>query len=246
MDSKKQNKNKLIIKLAVSALILVLFLGLMYLIFYKLGITELTQEEIQSYLESKGALAPLVFILITFLQVTFIPIPSTITVLVGNYLFGFWTSYLYSFIGMIVGSVFAFYLGRWFGKKFIYWLVNDKEMVDSYLYKIKNKGNVLLFFMFIFPFFPDDLLCSIAGILPMSGFSFFLMQLFTRGVTILATLFMLGGDIIPFSGWGIPFNICLCLIFAIIFYIAYKNAEKISDFISKIVLKLKKRKSKNT
>ena len=106
------------------------------------------------------------------MQVTFIPIPSTITVLVGNYLFGFWASYLYSFIGMILGSMFAFYLGRWFGKKFIYWLVNDKEMVDSYLYKIKNKGNVLLFFMFIFPFFPDDLLCSIAGILPMRGFSF--------------------------------------------------------------------------
>ena len=98
MNSKKQNKKKLIIKLIVSALILALFLGLMYLIFYKLGITELTQEEIQSYLESKGALAPLVFILITFLQVTFIPIPSTITVLVGNYLFGFWASYLYSFI----------------------------------------------------------------------------------------------------------------------------------------------------
>ena len=246
MNSKKQNKKNLIIKLIVSALILALFLGLMYLIFYKLGITELTQEEIQSYLESKGALAPLLFILITFLQVTFIPIPSTITVLVGNYLFGFWASYLYSFIGMIVGSILAFYLGRWFGKKFIYWLVNDKEMVDSYLNKIKNKGNVLLFFMFIFPFFPDDLLCSIAGILPMSGFSFFLMQLFTRGVTILTTLFMLGGDIIPFSGWGIPFNICLCLIFAIIFYIAYKNAEKISDYINKIVEKLKKRKSKNT
>ena len=74
--------------------------------------------------------------------------------------------------------------------------------------------------------------------------SFFLMQLFTRGVTILTTLFMLGGDIIPFSGWGIPFNICLCLIFAIIFYIAYKNAEKISDFVNKIVEKLKKRKLK--
>ncbi len=243
MDDKQLKKKKLFIKIAISIVILVAFLALMYLIFYKLGITELSQEEIQTFLQSKGALAPILFILITFLQVTFIPIPSTITVLVGNYLFGFWVSYLYSFIGMMIGSVFAFFLGRWFGKKFVYWLVGDKEMVDNYLVKIKNKGNVLLFFMFLFPFFPDDLLCSVAGILPITSFSFILMQIFTRGVTILTTLFMLSGDIIPFSGWGIPFNICLCLIFATIFYIAYKNAEKISDIFTNIVNKVFKRKS---
>ena len=245
MDNKKNAKKELIKKIVLSTLILTAFLGLIYLVFYQLGLTELSQEEIQSFLESKGALAPMLFILITFLQVTFIPIPSTITVLVGNYLFGFWTSYLYSFIGMMIGSVFAFYLGRWFGKKFIYWLVSNKEMVDNYLMKIKNKGNVLLFFMFLFPFFPDDLLCSLAGVLPITGFSFTIMQVFTRGITILTTLFMLSGDVIPFSGWGIPFNISLCLIFVIIFYIAYKNAEVISERFGKIVDKIFKRKSKN-
>lgn len=240
-----ESKKKFIKKIIISVLILTAFLGFIYLIFYKLGITELSQEEIQTFLESKGALAPILFIAITFLQVTFIPIPSTITVLVGSYLFGFWESYLYSFIGMMVGSVFAFYLGRWFGKKFIYWLVSDKEMVDSYLIRIKNKGNVLLFFMFLFPFFPDDLLCSLAGVLPITGLSFAIMQIFTRGITILTTLFMLSGDIIPFSGWGIPFNISLCLIFAISFYLAFKNAEVISEKFSKIVDKLFKRKKKN-
>ena len=88
------------------------------------------------------------FVLITFLQVTIIPIPSPITVLVGNYLFGFWGSFIYSYIGMMVGSIFAFFLGRWFGRRFINWLVTDKEVVDNYLNKIKVKGNVLLFFMF--------------------------------------------------------------------------------------------------
>lgn len=245
MNDKQLSKKKFIKKIVLSVLILGLFLGLVYLVLHKLGLTELSQEEIQAFLQSKGALAPILFILITFLQVTFIPIPSTITVLVGNYLFGFWVSYLYSFIGMMIGSIFAFYLGRWFGKKFIYWLVSDRELVDGYLLKIKNKGNVLLFFMFLFPFFPDDLLCSVAGILPISGISFTIMQVVTRGITILTTLFMLSGDVIPFTGWGIPFNICLCLIFVTIFYIAYKNAEVISDKFSNILNKIFKRKSKN-
>ena len=242
MTDKQLIRNKIIIKIFVSIAILASFLILIYLILKKAGLDKLSQEEIQIFLQSKGALAPLLFILITFLQVTFIPIPSTITVLVGNYLFGFWISYLYSFIGMMIGSVLAFYLGRWCGKKFIYWLVSDKELVDEYLNKIKNKGNVLLFFMFVFPFFPDDLLCSVAGVLPISGLAFTIMQVFTRGITILTTLFMLSGDIIPFTGWGIPFNICLVLIIMSIFYISYKNAELISVKIKELINKFKRKK----
>ena len=244
MNDRQLSRKKLLKRVLISVVVLVLFLGVVYLSLERLGLTKLSQEEIQIFLQSKGALAPLLFILITFLRVTFIPIPSTITVLVGNYLFGFWISYLYSFIGMMIGSVLAFYLGRWFGKKFIYWLVSDKDIVDKYLLKIKNKGNVMLFFMFIFPFFPDDLLCSVAGILPIKSSSFIIMQVFTRGITILTTLFMLSGDIIPFSGWGIPFNICLTLILMTIFYLSYKNAEVISEKFEKIIYKIK-RKSKN-
>ena len=144
---------------------------------------------------------------------------------------------------MLLGSFFAFYLGRWFGRKFINWLVADKEVVDNYLNKFRIKGNVLLFLMFLFPLFPDDLLCSVAGIMPIRFKSFFLMQIFTRAVTILTTLLLLGGDIIPFSGWGIVFNLCLILILATIFYICYRNAEKISDYFNKIVKKLFKRKN---
>lgn len=242
MEEKKLNKGKFIGRILFSIVFLVLFLIFLVLVLYNLGIEGITQEEIQKYLEGKGALAPILFIIITFLQVTIIPIPSTITVLVGHYLFGFWLSYFYSFIGMMLGSILAFYLGRWFGRRFINWLVADKDVVDKYLLKIQKKGNVLLFFMFLFPFFPDDLLCSVAGILPISSPSFILMQLFTRAITILTTLFMLSGDIIPFTGWGIPFNICLCLIFAMIFYITYVYAEKISDIFSNIIKRMKKNK----
>ena len=242
MEKNNLNKRSLIKRILFSIVFLVLIIIFLFLVLYRLGINGVSQEDIQKYLESKGALAPILFIVITFLQVTIIPIPSTITVLVGNYLFGFWVSYLYSFVGMMIGSIFAFYLGRWFGRRFLNWLVSDKEIVDKYLLKIEKKGNVLLFFMFLFPFFPDDLLCSVAGVLPISSASFILMQIFTRAITILTTLFMLSGDIIPFTGWGIPFNICLCLIFATLFYLAYVNAEKISDVSSNILKRLKKNK----
>jgi uncharacterized membrane protein YdjX (TVP38/TMEM64 family) len=244
LEHKKIDVKKSIIKLILSLIIIGGIVLILYVVMDCLGLTNLTQQQLQDKISSFGALGPIIFIIVSFLQVTFVPIPGSITILCGNYLFGPWLSYLYSFIGMMLGSMLAFHLGRWFGKKFIYWLVSDKELVDKYLYKIKNKGNVLLFFMFIFPFFPDDLLCSVAGVLPISSFSFFIMQVVTRGVTILTTLFMLSGDIIPFTGWGIPFNICLTLILMLIFYICFKNAELISFKFSEIINKFKRKKKK--
>ena len=105
-------------KLLISAVILLAFLGVMYMVFRWLGFTKLTKEQIQELVQSKGALAPLVFIAISFLQVTFIPIPGAITILAGSYLFGVFRSFLYSYIGMVIGGMLAFYLGRIIGNVF--------------------------------------------------------------------------------------------------------------------------------
>ena len=241
---KKINVKKVIIKLSISLLVIGLIIFAFYLVLKHFGLTDLSQERIQEIINNSGALAPIIFILITFLQVTFIPIPSTITVVVGDYLFGFWVSYLYSFIGMMVGSMLAFYLGRILGKKFVYWIAGEKEIVDEYLHKLKGRENVLLFFMFLFPFFPDDLLCMVAGILPISGFGFFLMQCFTRMVTIGVTLLMLSGEVIPLNQIGIPIIVMLCIIFGVIFYICYKNAEKINDLFVNLLNKIFKKNNK--
>lgn len=238
MQKEKYNYKKLVKKILLSLVVLIVFLVLLYWLFKGLGITNLNEEELQAYLASFGSLAPILFILLVFLQVTFIPIPSTVVVVVGDYLFGFWLSFLYSFIGMMIGSMVAFYLGRWLGKKFIYWIVSDKEVVDNYILKLQGKENVLLFFMFLFPFFPDDLLCMVAGVLPISGISFFIMQFFTRSTTILATLFVLSGDVIPFNKYGIPIIVMIIIIFGIIFYMCYKNSDKINKWFSNIIDKI--------
>lgn len=244
MNEKKIDIKSLIKKAIISLVVIGIFLVLIMIVFRLLGFHQLSEEELQEVIKSSGALAPLVFILMTFLQITFIPIPGTVTIIVGNYLFGFWLGLLYSFIGMILGSLFAFYLGRWFGKKFVYWLVSDKELVDKYLEKFKSKGNVLLFFMFLFPFFPDDILCSVAGIMPLSVWSFIIMQLITRFLAVLGNQTLLGGDVIPFEGWGIVVIITSCIIFAFLFILSYRNAEKISDAFEKAKNKIFKRNKK--
>ena len=70
-----------------------------------------------------GIWAPLAYIAISFLQVTFIPIPGMVSILAGILLFEPWQAFLYSLIGMFLGGSFGFYLGRVLGKKFVYWIV---------------------------------------------------------------------------------------------------------------------------
>ena len=49
-------------------------IGGAYLVLRMLGLTDVTREEIQDIVAGTGAWAPLAFILVSFLQVTFVPI----------------------------------------------------------------------------------------------------------------------------------------------------------------------------
>lgn len=141
---------------------------------------------------------------------------------------------------MFLGGLFAFLLGRVIGKKFVYWIAGDKEKVEEYLQKLKGKETVVLFFMFLFPYFPDDLLCSIAGMTSISWSTFIVIQFITRITSIGATLIFMSGELIPYNGWGIPVIIALSILGIIAFIISYKNADKIQDWFTNLFTKKKK------
>ncbi len=245
MDDLKVKRKKLIYKIIISIICLILIALFLIYIYKKIGLKDLTVDSLRNFIESKGIVAPLIFIIVTFAQVTLIPIPSTITVLTGNLLFGPWLSFLYSYIGMILGSLFAFFLGKKLGRKFINWIAGDIETVDKYLLKLKGKEKIVIFFMFLFPFFPDDLLCSIAGILPITFFEFSIMQLLTRFTSIGATLLFMSGEIIPYDGWGIVIIILFSILGIIAFIISMKKSEQINAFLKKLITKNKNESNKD-
>lgn len=245
---RKINWKKTILKLLLGILVLALFFGAIYLVLHLLGYTNFSQEQLQELIEKTGVYGKLCFILITFLQVTFIPIPSAVTILAGSYLFGFWWGFILSFIGSFLGSMFAYFLGRTIGRSFVDWAIGDKETVDYYLNKLKGKETVLLFFMFLLPAFPDDALCSIAGITNMKTSTFTLIQIITRPIGIFGTLFFMSGEFIPYEGWGLAIIILVVLLSLVAFCFAFKYSDKINNYLEKVSEKitnsLKRRKEK--
>ncbi len=233
---------KSILRVGFSCLIICTIIVIAYLFFSAYGITKLTRKQIQEYVESTGAIAPLVFIGISFLQVTFVPIPGVVTILAGNYLFGPYLSFLYSYIGMTIGGIVGFYLGRLIGRPFINWVAGGKEIADGWIKRLKGKETVFLFFAFLLPLFPDDLLCSIAGILSISFPLFFLMQLVTRATSIAGTLIFMSGELIPYNGAGWIFIGFITLISILAFILSMKHADKINAIFDNLVNKIVKRK----
>lgn len=144
----KTDWKKTILRLLLGVLVLGGLILAVYLLLRHFGYTDISREELQNLIEKTGVYGKLCFVLISFLQVTIVPIPAAITILAGNYLFGFWWGFFLSFIGIFAGSLFAFLLGRTIGRKFVNWAMGSKEQVDYYLGKLKGKEIVLLFFMF--------------------------------------------------------------------------------------------------
>lgn len=234
----KSEKVKIIKKLILSALVIVGIVAVIYLAMYLLGWTDLSREQIQEYVQSTGVWAPLIFIGISFLQVTIVPIPGAITILAGSYVFGAIKSFLYSYIGMLLGSFFAFFLGRVIGRPFVNWIAGGKETADKWIKKLNGKENVLLFFMFLLPFFPDDMLCAVAGLFPMSWATFTIMQLITRFTSVACTLVFMSGEIIPFYGWGLAVLGAVAVIVAVGFVLCIKYSDKINTAFNRFTDKI--------
>jgi membrane protein YqaA with SNARE-associated domain len=146
----KKSTQKTVVRLALTLLGLSLILFGAYLLFRALGWTDVSREGLQAFIASRGVVAPLIFILISFLQVTFVPIPGAVSTVAGCYVFGMWRSFLYSSIGMLLGSLLAFWLGKRIGRPFVYWLVGGKEQTEEWLHRFKDREKVLLFFKFDF------------------------------------------------------------------------------------------------
>jgi len=183
--------------------------------------------------------APLIYILITFLQVTVIPLPGTVTVLAGCYLFGAFAASVYSFIGMMLGACAAFWLGKLIGRPFINWVAGGKEKVDGWLERLRGKETVLLFFMFLFPAFPDDVLCAVAG--PSIRFPIFLiMQIISRIASLAGTVILMSGEVIPFEGAGVFILVGIIALGIISLAICMKNADRINTALDTFADKITK------
>lgn len=121
------------------------------------------REQIRLLISSFGTGAPPVFMLIQILQVIFAPVPGEATGFIGGYLFGTLPGFIYSSIGLTVGSGLNFMIGRFLGERYVRKRIpaHQFQKIDGL---VKRQGVIVLFILFLFPGFPKDYLCLALGV----------------------------------------------------------------------------------
>jgi uncharacterized membrane protein YdjX (TVP38/TMEM64 family) len=122
-------------------------------------------EFMHQTLQRWGLLAPLVFIVIQALQVVIAPIPGDVTGVLGGFAFGQWLGFIYSTIGLTIGSLLAFWVGRWLGAPFVR-RVTGSEIWQRLDFVVEAEGAILCFIIFLVPGLPKDTLCYLFGVSP--------------------------------------------------------------------------------
>ncbi|HZO40994.1 MAG TPA: TVP38/TMEM64 family protein [Methylomirabilota bacterium] len=129
--------------------------------------------------KSWGWMAPLVFIAIQALQVIISPIPGEITGPVGGALFGTWLGLIYSTIGLTIGTLFCFWVGRKWGEPLVRpWL--SEHHWNRMNFVLEAEGAIICFILYLVPGFPKDILSYLFGISPMPFWLFAIVSTVAR------------------------------------------------------------------
>lgn len=130
-------------------------------------------------------LGPALFMLLQIIQVVIPIIPGGISCAAGVLIFGPLAGFIYNYVGICLGSIIIFLLGRHYGKPFILRLVSDKTYTKYIGWLDNEKRFERLFILAIFfPVAPDDALCLMAGLTKMSVKKFTLIILLAKPASI--------------------------------------------------------------
>ncbi len=220
-------------KSCIVAYVLLVFAAVVFYILIRTGFLEIARDEksLEEYLERAGVFMSVLFVLLQFLQVVILPIPSTVTVVAGAALFGAWKGSLLSLLGIVIGSLCAFFIGRYAGYRVVAWLIG-KETLEKWLKKVKGKDKLLLSAMFLLPVFPDDVLCFVAGLSSMSVWLFLGVIVVSRVIAIFTTSYSV--TLIPFNTWwGILIWVILFVLIAALFVVLYRKSDAILGWFEK-------------
>lgn len=196
-------------------------------------------EALVRIIENTGGWGMTVFVLLQILQVVILPLPAAVCYIPGALVWGPLTATLLASLGVLVGSLIAYFIGKIWGKKAVIWIAG-RETTLKYSAYFGKKGKTIFVLMQILPFFPDDILCMVAGLTGMNFVFFTATMVLVRPLIIAAYCFLGSGTVIPFSGWGIGVWIGIFAACVLLAVLSWKYQERFEKWL---VSKFKKRKN---
>ena len=181
---------------------------------------------LQDYIARSAPYSHLAFFLVQFLSVVLAPIPSNISAAAGGVLFGTWTAFLLTFSAVMAGSVLVFWLARTLGGSFADAFVS-RRVSQRYQDLIHSRATTFLVLAFLLPYFPDDILCILAGLTDISWKRFLVLCLAARPWGLLVAC-AFGGSALDIPIWAMAL---IGLAGIAVFLLGMKYGDKLEQAI---------------
>jgi len=176
------NRRKLgrFISTAAFPSIIVAIVVLAFLFRREIGQVFSSKERFQGWIDSFGALGPLMFMGVQVFQVIIFIVPGEVAQIAGGFLFGAWGGIFYSLIGITVGSAFNFFLARLLGVSFVEGLFKADQVARFETVISSSRARAGFFLLFLIPGIPKDILCYVAGLSRIGFVPFLLISMTGR------------------------------------------------------------------
>lgn len=147
-------------------------------------------EKFIAEIQSTGIFGALILLLIQTLQVVVAFIPGEFVELAAGAMFGPWLGLLLCLIGLNIGTLLIFLFVKWFGKTFVSDNVSQRDFEKLKFLNDPRRSLVILFFIFIIPGIPKDILIYPIPLTKIKMSHFMIMSTVARIPTVISSTFV--------------------------------------------------------
>lgn len=177
----------------ISILVLLLLAGCVTVFVWN-WLTAFSREDFRAYIRSFGALGWVVLLGLQILQVFIALIPGEVVESAAGYAFGPFAGTVICYGGIIIASLFIFWLTRRYGVRLVEVFVSREKISELRFLNTAKKRNILLFFLYFIPGTPKDLLTYFAGLTDIRFGDFLTISLIARIPSVITST--IGGNML--------------------------------------------------
>jgi uncharacterized membrane protein YdjX (TVP38/TMEM64 family) len=147
-------------------------------------------EEINKLLKQYKTASIFIYMGLQVFQIIVSILPGQALQFAAGYAYHFWLGFLFSILGVTMGTVITFYLARLLGKDALH-VIFGEEKFNKFVHTLNSKRSyIVLFVIFLIPGIPKDLFTYAAGVSEIRIVPFLLLSLIGRTPAMIGSILM--------------------------------------------------------
>lgn len=226
-DKARLKKHRLIIAVSSVLAVLLLLAALARLIGPPLMNAARNKENFRLWIEAQGPWKYLIMVGIMATQIMVALVPGAPVEMAAGYAFGLWGGVALCLIGTAIGNAIVILLTRVFGMRLVRLFMDDDKILalTQRLTSEQKRMDLMIFFLFLIPGTPKDLMTYVAGLLPIPLLRYLILTTSARIPSMIGNA--LGGSMLGKQNYKAAIiTIAAVVLISVIVFFIYRCSER--------------------